>query len=336
MLPDTTTARPTLTELFQAWQAGSRRSGDRFFRAVKGRLAGYAQALARDDSAEDLLQDVFLTFVQHAEGFETSGGDGAIVAWFQTTLRRRHWAMSHRAGREIPVADVSERADVSQHDAMAPVEDRMEASARLGTLRAAAAPRSGARFHHATRTCITALADHLEAVLIEGAQPVVSSGALAAKVGWTPFQLWQMSHRLEEAVAPRPALVTSVPVSVPDSSGAEFPIAPATTADLGEREPTRAPVLSAAHRVSAPETVTSGCSRESVRVELGAGARTPTHRRAPASAGQSRRRPPDPRALMRRGPSEAAGCRAGPPRAHIEISAYREFVIRREVSRASM
>lgn len=324
---DTPTTEPTLTELFQAWQAGSRRSGDRFFRAVKGRLTGYARSLARDDSAEDLLQDVFLTFVQHAEGFDTSGGDGAIVAWFQLTLRRRYWAMSKRAGREIPVADAEDRAEVAQHDAMAPVEERIEAASRVATLRVAAAPRSGARFHAATRTRIAALADHLEAVLVDGAECVVSSGALAAKVGWTPFQLWQMSHRLEEAVAPRPVLVTDVPVSTPAQSGVEFPIARTATAELGDREPTRAPVLSAAHRVSAPEAVTSGCYRESMRVELGAGARTPPHRRAPTRTGASPERPRDVRAVMRVGGSKPAGCRAGPRRQTLGIPASREIAI---------
>ncbi len=336
MLTDAPTTQPTLTELFQAWQAGSRRSGDRLFRALKGRLTGYARSLTRDDSADDLLHDVFLTFVEHADGFETSGGDGAIVAWFQLTLRRRHWAMSKRAGREIPVADATERAEVSHQDAMAPVEDRIEAESRLATLRSAAAPRSRARFHRSTRTRIAVLVDHLESVLVGGAESVVSSGALAAKVGWTPFQLWQMSHRLEEAVAPRPVLVTAVPISTPDPSGAEFPTTLVAAANSGEREPTRASAPSAAHRVSAPEAVTSGCYRESMRVELDAGARTLPHRRAPAPVGRSSGRPRDRRAVMRLGGSMPAGCRAGPPLRSAAMPADREIAIERRVLGALM
>ncbi|MCB9730046.1 MAG: hypothetical protein H6744_10260 [Deltaproteobacteria bacterium] len=316
------TSETSLTRLFLAWQAGSRPSGDRFFRGVTRRLQGYARAHARDIDADDLLQDVFLTFVEHADGFDVSGGDGAIVSWFKVTLQRRMWAMSKRMKRERPAAepemDASPAVEPCGDDAIEVVEARLEAASRVATLREVSTDRTAIRFHRATTRRIAALADRLEAVLVEGAEPAETSGALAAQVGWSPFQLWQMSHRLEEALAPPQARETPATESVAAAADPECPPASGAHATGIGRGLTRAPVPSAAHRVSAPEAVTSGSSRESMRVELGAGARTlPWSRRRP---------PPRHRALscapavsatpalasVRASGSQRAGCRDGP------------------------
>jgi DNA-directed RNA polymerase specialized sigma24 family protein len=357
IVPTTTTiASGPLTELFRAWQAGSRSAGDRFFRAVSGRLQRFARSVSAD--SDDLLQDVFLTFVENSDGFDLSAGDGAIVNWFKVTLRRRHWATAKRAGHETPTEAVELLAETGCTDAVDAVDRRLDATAQVEALRGAAVAVVPVRFHAASRARIARLADHIEAVFAGEAAPVESSGALAAIVGWTPFQLWQMSGRLElalggastervaspvavvaaavgrspafagaapsaselsasppAAVGPRrsepatarpaarrtarpvraarlartprldraapspggaPSVVTVDPNSAPVFPGAEFPFASAARAAQGTREPTRAPAPSAARCVLAPEAVTSGSLRESVCVELGAGARNPS------------------------------------------------------------
>ena len=196
--------RGPLTARLIEWQRGDRGAGDRLFAGLSSALRPFVCSLVGGPTADadDLLQDVFVTFVTKAPAFEVTCGDSGLLAWFRLSLKRRWWAMAKRAGRQIAVGlEVDRLTDVNTD-----VDRRIETRQRLEALDRASADADRVAIRAGTREQVSRLVDHVAGVVLAGAPAVRSKGALAERFGWSPSQLWRIARRLESAVRPgRPA-----------------------------------------------------------------------------------------------------------------------------------
>lgn len=190
-----------LSGLLAGWQGGDRRCGDRFFRRLQRTLRPQVAGLARDLGAvdgDDLLQDVFLTFAERLSAFDGGRGDRAIVAWFRTSLRRRGYRMATVAARE---GSTGEAPAVDPSAAPLEAERRLTHRSRLDSLERVASDRRQFAVTGATRARVGDLLGRLSGVLLGDQQPAFSKGDLAARLGWTPSQMWRVARRLEAALS---------------------------------------------------------------------------------------------------------------------------------------
>ncbi|MGM0576504.1 MAG: hypothetical protein ACQEXJ_12315 [Myxococcota bacterium] len=214
------------------WREGDRAAGDRLFAALEARLRPWLLRTTRDLGVldgDDVLQDVFLTFLHHAPDFDVSAGDAGLLGWFRTTLRRRWWSMSAGARRHVPVGDdlVAMADDEVGHAG----EARAEAASRLRILEAVAADPERVRVSGRNRRKIAHFIEHVGAVVLGDSHAAGTTGEIGERVGWSPFQLWRMKGRLRDAVAqvaepavpaipaetpPRAVAVASAPAPAPE------------------------------------------------------------------------------------------------------------------------